>query len=281
MHPVLITFNLLGKDILIGTYGVLMVAGFAAAAAISILRARRYGYRPGDFFNYLALVGAGVVGGALLAGFLLFLPERIEHRFVDYPPAFVSWGGILGGVAALAFAASQWKRSFLELADIITPGYLVGLGIGRIGCFFAGCCYGVHTTSCIGIAFSDPAAPAAAMQQPLVPTQLISALFLVSAGMALLCGRLRTLNSGALFSISAIVYSLSRFTIELWRDDPRVFLRGLSDGQLFSIAYLAFGIGVLVYGYKEANQGPTGTLKGPRTMRMPEQIQFSGIIYRS
>jgi len=251
MHPILITFNLFGKDVLLGTYGLFMVAGFGAAALISICRARRYGYRPGDFLNYLALVGAGAVGGALLAGFLLFLPERIDHRYVDFPPAFVSWGGILGGIAALALAASQWKKSFLELADILAPGYLVGLGIGRIGCFFAGCCYGVHTATCVGVVFLDPAAPAASMQQPLVPTQIISALVLAGAGTALLFGRFRKMNTGFLFSLSAIVYSVSRFTIELWRDDPRVFLWGLSDGQLFSIVYFALGIGVLLYAFKK------------------------------
>ncbi len=247
MHPLLFTINLFGKDVLVGTYGLFMVAGFGAAAVISILRARRYGYRPGEFFNYLALVGAGAVSGALLAGFVLFLQERIDHRFVDYPPVFVSWGGILGGIAALAFAAFQWKRSFLELADILAPGYLVGLGIGRVGCFFAGCCYGVHATSCIGVTFSDPVAPAAAMQQPLVPTQLISALLLIGAGAVLMYGRFMKLNAGVLFSISVIVYSISRFTIELWRDDPRVFLCGFSDGQVFSITYFAFGAGMLLY----------------------------------
>lgn len=246
MHPILFTINLFGKDLLVGTYGLFMVAGFAATAVISIIRARRYGYRTGDYFNYLALVGAGAVGGALFAGFLLFLPERIDHRFADYPPVFVSWGGIAGGIAGLALAASRWKKSFLEAADIIAPGYLVGLGIGRIGCFFAGCCYGVHTSSCIGVAFSDPAAPAAAMQQPLVPTQIISAVFLLAAGTALMHGRFGNLKTGLLFAVSAIVYSAARFTIEFWRDDPRVFLWGLSDGQLFSIAYFVFGVLILV-----------------------------------
>lgn len=247
MHPILFTINLFGKDILVGTYGVLMVAGFAALAVISILRARRYGYAPGDYVNYLALVGAGAVGGALLAGFLLFLPERIDRRFVEYPPAFVSWGGITGGIVALMLAAARWKKSFLELADILAPGYLVGLGIGRVGCFFAGCCYGVHASSCAGVTFIDPAAPAAAMTQPLVPTQLISAAFLAAAGAILLHPLFNKLKAGVLFAISAVAYSIFRFTIEFWRDDPRVFLWGLSDGQIFSLVYFTFGIGMMLY----------------------------------
>ena len=247
MHPILFTFNLFGKDILIGTYGVLMVTGFGAAGMISLLRARRHGHAPGEFVNHLAMAGAGAVGGALLAGFLLFLPERIDSRFVDYPPVFVSWGGIIGGIAGLMLSASWWKKCFRELADIITPGYLVGMGIGRVGCFFAGCCYGVHAASCVGVTFSDPAAPAAAMTQPLVPTQLISAAFLIGTGTVLLHPAFGRLRAGALFGLSAMAYSLFRFTIEFWRDDPRVFFMGLSDGQIFSLCYLAFGVGMLVY----------------------------------
>lgn len=250
MHPTLIQFTFLNKQTVVGAYGVMMVAGLVVAIGLSLFIARRYGFQPRDFINHCILVSAGVLSGAYLVGFLVFLPERIGKGFIDYPPALVSWGGIIGGLAALVFMKYKWKERLPVLADIFTPGYLIGMGIGRIGCFFAGCCYGVHAGSCIGVTFTDPAAPASVLPQPLVPVQLISAAFLVCAGLAFIPVALRKKNSGLAFAASAVAYSVFRFIIEFWRDDPRLFLFGLSDGQVFSAAYFLLGVGAMGYAFR-------------------------------
>jgi phosphatidylglycerol---prolipoprotein diacylglyceryl transferase len=257
MHPVLIKLFWMGKEVVIGTYGVMMIAALAAGTLLSITIARHHGYRPSEFINYCMLVIAGVIGGALLIGYIIFLPERAGKGYIDYPPALVSWGGILSGLAVLVYIKFKWKESFLLFADIITPGYLTGLGIGRVGCFFAGCCYGIHTTSCIGITFIDPVAPASAMAQPLVPTQLISAVFLICAGVIFIPLVLKSKLTGFTFSLSAVVYSCFRFIIEYWRDDPRVFIFGLSDGQVFSIVYFLMGIILMIYVVRRSSRSTT------------------------
>ncbi len=256
MYPVLVKLFWMGKEVVIGTYGVMMIAALFAGTLLSIAIARHHGYRPSEFINYCMLVIAGIIGGALAIGFLIFLPERAGKGYIDYPPALVSWGGVLGGLAALCYIKFKWKESFLCLTDIFTPGYLFGLGIGRIGCFFAGCCYGIHTTSCIGVIFIDPLAPASAMTQPLVPTQLISAVFLICAGMIFLPVALKSRLKGFTFSLSAVIYSIFRFTIEFWRDDPRLFIFSLSDGQIFSILYCLMGIGMMVFIFRNSPPSP-------------------------
>ncbi len=262
MHPVLVKIFWMGKEVVIGTYGVMMIAALAAGTLLSLAVARHHGYRPSEFINYCLLIIAAAVGGALLAGFILFLPERAAAGYIDYPLALVSWGGIIGGLAALVYIQYKWRESFLRLADIITPGYVTGLGIGRIGCFFAGCCYGIHASSGFGISFTDPVAPASAMAQPLVPTQLISAAFLICAGLILVHPALRSRRAGFTFSVSAILYSLFRFTIEFWRDDPRVFFLGLSDGQIFSIVYFLAGIGLMMYFVRTSPPAPLSPGRG-------------------
>ncbi|MBP7738441.1 MAG: prolipoprotein diacylglyceryl transferase [Spirochaetes bacterium] len=260
MHPILFKLQWMGKEVVIGTYGVMMVAALASGAALSLLVARKRGYAPSEFVNYCMVIMAGVIIGALLAGFLLFLPERAGSGYIDHPTAWVSWGGILGGIGTLLYIKHAWHESFLNLADIITPGYMVGLGIGRIGCLFAGCCYGVHGTTCIAVTFTDPVAPASAMVQPLVPTQLISAVFLICAGLVLLPLALKGGLKGFTFSLSAIIYSCFRFAIEFWRDDPRVFIANLSDGQVFSIGYFLMGMMIMIYLMKSSRSSPFSKL---------------------
>jgi len=247
MHPVLFKLQWMGKEVVIGTYGVMMIIALASGTVLSLLLARKRGYAPSKFINHCMVIIAGVIIGALLAGYFLFLPQRAASGHIAYPTAWVSWGGMLGGIISLLYITHAWHESFLDLADIITPGYIVGLGIGRIGCLFAGCCYGVHATTCVAMTFTDPIAPASAMAQPLVPTQLISAVFLICAGLIMFPLALKSGLKGFIFALSAISYSCFRFAIEFWRDDPRVFLFGLSDGQVFSIGYFLMGIGIMVY----------------------------------
>ena len=48
---------------------------------------------------------------------------------------------VLGGLALLAFIR-KYHVPGLALADLIAPSVVLGLGIGRLGCFLNGCCFG-------------------------------------------------------------------------------------------------------------------------------------------
>src|SRR5258708_30738303 len=53
-----------------------------------------------------------------------------------------------GFIAALIFAALYMKRQSLPLlatSDLFAPGLALGHGIGRLGCFAAGWCWGKPT----------------------------------------------------------------------------------------------------------------------------------------
>jgi len=184
----------------------------------------------------------GGILGAFVVGFILFLPERISHGFFRYPPALVSWGGLLGGLTAIQIMRIKWGVHVLNLADIVAPGFFTGLGIGRIGCFLAGCCYGKTTDLAIGVTFTHPIAPASHSVQPLLPVQLISAASLIIIGIVFIPFARARRTPGFILAATLLVYPVCRFIIEFFRDDPRSFLWGLSDGQLFSVAALILGI---------------------------------------
>ncbi len=77
-------------------------------------------------------------------------------------------GGVLGG-----YVLSRIKHiSFFQYADLVMPSVALAQGFGRIGCFLAGCCYGMPTHSHFAIVFHD--SDFAPNNIPLVPTQLIS-----------------------------------------------------------------------------------------------------------
>ncbi len=246
MHPVLFSFSWLGREIVIGTYGVVVLIGIAAGTAIATGSAFRLGFNRREFFSTAVIVVCGGIIGAFLAGFLIFLPERIEYGFWSYPPVLISWGGMAGGFVTLLILGRAWSINILKTADAAAPAALIGFGIGRIGCHFAGCCYGVTTGSSVGVVFSDPLSPASLMAQPLLPTQLISAAVLLALGglFFIILGRFK--KGGTLFFSSLAAYGIFRFIIEFWRADPRVFIFSLSDGQVFSVIIICIGtVGII------------------------------------
>ena len=247
MYPVLFKFQLSGREIVIGSYGVLIILGLVTGIFLSIRIGRYFSYNRNDIINCSLLIIAGSMIGTFLAGFFLFLPERINSGFFKYPPVFISWGGISGGLVVLLIIKKAWSLNLLDFADILTPGYLTGLGIGRIGCFLGGCCFGLPTDLPFGIQFTHKIAPASSMNLPLIPVQLISALFLVIPGILFIIFVFKRKIPGKIFFCSTIVYSVFRFTIEFFRADPRKFIFGLSDGQVFSTVFLLVGISGLIY----------------------------------
>ncbi len=57
------------------------------------------------------------------------------------------YGGIIGGALGLIACCLIKKVNILKTMDIVAPVLLLGQAIGRIGCFTAGCCYGLEVTN--------------------------------------------------------------------------------------------------------------------------------------
>src|SRR5262249_58403132 len=96
---------------------------------------------------------------ALAASHLLF---RAQHGGPGglWSGGLSSMGGI-GGVALVAVLASRGsRRRGAELVDALAPAGILALGIGRLGCFLGGCCYGRPTALPWGVVFPEVGPPA-------------------------------------------------------------------------------------------------------------------------
>ena len=250
MHPILFTIPVPDRPLVIASYGLILILAITTAMGLTLFLSRKSPFNKNDTMSYLLIIASCGIAGAFICGLLMSLPELIRNHFTGFQPLLVSWGGILGGITATMCIRKYWKIDLAAFADLCTPAYLLGIGIGRIGCFFGGCCYGKHTTSSCSVTFTDPITLAAHATQPLIPVQLISAAVLISCGIifATLYWN-QILTSGRLFAVSAMVYAVLRFSVEFIRDDPRVFLFGMSDGQLFSVVFFIAGAIILIHAY--------------------------------
>lgn len=148
---------------------------------------------------------------------------------------FVLYGGLIAGVISGALYI-KWKgESIRRLADLCAPGMVLAIGIGRLGCFMQGCCYGRHTELPWAVSFPGGV-------EHVHPTQLYE--FLVTAATAVflvLWGRTRR-REGEVFLMGAVCYAAWRFVVENLRDDPRPGWEGLTYSQWVSVGIFAGGL---------------------------------------
>ena len=108
----------------------------------------------------------------------------------------------------------------LQTADVFAPGIALGHGIGRLGCFSAGCCWGVECHLPWAVTFTNPAAQrlvGVPLNVPLHPTQLYEAFaeFLI---FAILYWRIRKPHApGEVIGLYLLLYSTVRFVVEFFR----------------------------------------------------------------
>jgi phosphatidylglycerol:prolipoprotein diacylglycerol transferase len=145
----------------------------------------------------------------------------------------------------------RYKLPWWKTADACAPGIAIGNFFGRQGCFAAGCCWGKPTTLPWGVKFSELGHEITGVPVgvPLHPTQLYESFAMLLVFVFLLWLHKRRVFEGQVILFYALLYSVVRFSIEFFRDDPRgdVFgltsATGLSTSQLISIV---IGIGSLI-----------------------------------
>jgi phosphatidylglycerol:prolipoprotein diacylglycerol transferase len=236
------------------TYGVLLAAAYLFGLKLAMVRAKA---RNLDQTRILDL-GIYIIISALVGAKLLLLITDFS-TFVDNPRELLSLarsGGVFYGGLILAVSVALWyiRRIGLPLwttCDVFAPGIALGHVVGRFGCLFAGCCYGKPTSVPWAITFTDPFAAAnvgTPLNVPLHPTQLYEA----GAEAVILLVLLATEKRGRpypgrTFWLYILLYSISRYVIEIYRGDPRGTIGIFSTSQFISLLLAPLAIGMLLY----------------------------------
>lgn len=232
MYPILFTIG----PLTLYTYGLMLGLGFAAGVLVSSRRAEKRGIDPDSLFWFFIMVLVGGVAGGRLFHVLLnleYYPDLIS--IIDTREGGLAIHGVLVGGLIAAFVYSRFRKiRFRSLLDIVAPGLVLGQAIGRIGCLFSGCCYGIETAGTWGVITRF--APGLRHPYQLYESAADFALFAV---LIWLSGRIDA--EGGLFAAYVVIYSSSRFVLEFLRDNEG-YLAGLSYGQWASLAGVVLGV---------------------------------------
>lgn len=262
-----------GSTLDYGTWGLMLILAFLACTVVAWRRLPKIGVNPDILTPLLMISVVTSIIGSRLMHFVFAEPDK----FFSNPLIFFSprEGGmaVLGGVM-LAAASGYWfiaKRGLpaMKVADVVAPTIFLGMAIGRVGCFFAGCCHGricekpetgsltggffpggeiitVDGFPWIAFTYNRGQTMGSIYDTPVYPTQLMDAvvLFALFALTSWIWANWRKFD-GQLLALYCIFAGSWRIIIEMFRGDE---IRGtgyfgfLSTGQLSSLAFVGVGV---------------------------------------
>jgi len=215
-----------------------MILGYAAimiaAVAVGALLARRtQGGLPLTPRQKLG-IGLGAFCGAMIGAKLPFVLADWQG-FLSGAAWFSDGKTILCGLVGGYFGVeiAKWALQIrLKTGDSFAVPVAAAVGIGRLGCFYAGCCYGTPTGLPWAVVFPQ------VDEAPRHPTQLYeSAFHLLCAGL-LAYFQSRGWFRGHLIKLYILLYAAYRFATEFIRPEARLW-GGWTGYQWASIVLIA------------------------------------------
>ena len=271
MYPTLYKFGSLGFH----SWGLMVMLGFIAAFAMVNRRVPRVGVDPDVMVGlYLSTVVGGLLGSRLLH-FVFAEPEFFKNPAMFFDPGqggFAFYGGVLGGTLCGALYAAWYKLPRWKIGDIAAPSIMIGLALGRLGCFFAGCCHGracpapeastllslpggrIVTTDgapFLALVFKEGVGVGDIFDVPLYPTQLWESLggFLLFLFLSKMWHSWRRFD-GQCMAAMLVLYAALRSSIEEFRGDTirgEDIVLGLSTSQTVSVGMVVAALVIVLW----------------------------------
>jgi len=238
----------------IQSYGFFMVLGIAMATWLFMRNPKRKTILSSDQFSKIITftIFVAIIGGRLL---YIFEDNSTIKNFWDI---FKIWeGGLssLGSLISILLCVPAYLKylkipviNFLDLASIYAP---IVESCARLGCFFAGCCYGIETTAPWAVVYTNQGA-GAPLYKAIHPTQLYSSF---AALLAFIIMRFifwkKLQKPGQLITAYLMLTSIARFSIDFLRGDRTFFtntgvLSFLSTSQWISLLITLFSFTTLL-----------------------------------
>ena len=206
----------------ISGYGTMIALGVIIANIIVALLIIKRDKK--EIWDFVILEGFGLLGGVIGSKLLYIIVsfDEIPWDRIGEPEVFatllgggfVFYGGLILGIVFVFLGAKVNKIDALDYLNTYTFAIPLAHGFGRIGCFLAGCCYGIPYDGPIAVVYpeSSPIAPSGI---PMFPVQLVEAgcLFLLAIVLFIFYWK-----GKILYQIPAyfIIYGIIRFVLEYY-----------------------------------------------------------------
>ncbi len=279
MHPTLIEFS---ERVGVHSYGLLILTALLFAFMVSSRRARLVGIDPDDLpLMYMLVAMCGILGARLFYFLFSDTANFFANPFIFFDGnegGLVFYGGAIGGTVSGVIYCYLRKIPVWKMADIGAPAIMLGLSIGRLGCFFAGCCHGAavemdgHTHDVLmsfkggdvlwldhapylALSFNPGVGVGSIFNTPTYPTQLweFTGAMCLFGALSFMWYRLRRFD-GQILATMMVLYAGLRSSIENFRGDSirgEDIMSGLSTSQSISVFSLVVAVLIAVIQFRK------------------------------
>jgi phosphatidylglycerol:prolipoprotein diacylglycerol transferase len=264
----------------------MVTLAFIVASLVLGARAGKVGIDPDRLMPFFLLITLGGLFGARLLHFLMATPSTFFRHPLDFfnlsRGGFAFYGGAIFSTLAGAAYAVRARIPAWKLADASAPSIMLGLAIGRLGCFFAGCCHGrpvempaastlVHmrggsvvTTDgfpYLALVFEKGVGVGDIFGVPVYPTQVweSAAAFLLFLFLSWEWKSARKFD-GQVMATLLVTYPILRVVIESFRGDTvrgTSYFGALSTSQVVSIPLFAIGVAIFLLRFRRGVEPET------------------------
>jgi len=240
MYPVLLDLGFVS----INSYGILIATGFLLSLVYIAKNADGVGLisiqqQDATFWMFIF----GMIGGRLL-----HVITQGSHYWQNpteivqvWKGGFVFYGWLIGAIPTVIYHGRKYGFSPWDTFDLVSPGFALAHGVGRLGCFLAGCCYGTPSDLPWAVKFDSFLVARDFRNIHLHPTQLYSAALLFGLAFFLHKKLKKRKYSGQIALTYFFLYAIIRSLLEIVRgDEEREYIidTWLSTSQGISILVL-------------------------------------------
>lgn len=232
-------FDLFGLHITY--YGILIAVAFVVAIFVGIHNAKKRDITTDDIFTLaLYVIPLSILGARTYFVIFSGYTYTIGEFFAIWNGGLAILGGVIGGTIGVLLYSLIHKKNFLTITDICAPSLILGQAIGRVGCSFAGCCYGIEVT--------NPALQWFPLSLEIdgiwhYSTMIYECIYCFICFFVLYLIFNKKSQKGITTCFYLILYGIGRAIIETFRGDSLyLFNSGLKVSQVLSLILILIGI---------------------------------------
>ena len=246
IDPVILTIG----HYMLRWYSLIVLTAIVVGVWLTAREAERKGFIKDEIYNsaiFVVLVG-------LLGARLFHVLDHWPHEFAMNPiralyiweGGLAIWGGVIGGLIAVAILARRRGWRLLTLLDAAVPGLVLAQAIGRIACVITGDSMGKPTAGPFGFAYTSPNAMVPQLGVYYTPMPVYE--LIANLGIFVLLWQLRKRNwaDGLLFLVYLSLYSLMRFFLA-FTSSYQIIALGLTQSQIVALIVLITAFPTLVW----------------------------------
>jgi phosphatidylglycerol---prolipoprotein diacylglyceryl transferase len=230
-------------------YSLIVMTAIGLGVWLAAREAERKGFEKGDIYDAaLWVVIAGLIG-ARLFHVLDHWPDEFAvnpiRALYVWEGGLAIWGGVAGGLVAVAVLA--WRRGWKlpRLLDAVAPALVLAQAVGRVACIITGDAVGKPTTGPFGLAYTSPNAMVPHLGVFYTPMPVYE--IIANLGIFAVVWQLRKRNwpDGVLFLVYVLLYSVERFLLS-FTSAYQIIAFGLTQSQLVALVALVAALPLLI-----------------------------------